>query len=414
MTTFAFTARDENGNPHSGMITAASVVEVGQMLRAEGRYPITVRPTADAGDGGGSTTTADGAAGTSASGVKISRLDVIQFSTQLAIMVETGVRLTEALDCIAQQATKPQVKQLVSDLSTVVQGGTDLSTALSRHPRSFPQLYVALIRASEKSGLLAKLLRRATEYLRDEHETIRRVRGALTYPAIMLAFAVTTTIFLLAFVLPRFTGIYANKGAALPAPTRVLMSMSSFIVGYWPALLVGIAAVSSGVIFYIRTRSGRRVWHTVQLAVPVLGPMFRKLHLARAMRMIGTMAGSGITLVECVRTAHELCGNELFRDMWSDVSEKIQHGKPMADSLAASTLVPRSVAQMIHSGEKGGRLAHVMEQVALFSEQELKEKIADLTRYIEPAMIVIMGAIIGGVTLALMLPIFTISRVVAH
>jgi type IV pilus assembly protein PilC len=348
-------------------------------------------------------------------GLRLSRADLIQLSTQLAIMVETGVTLIEALDCIGSQAVKPNVKRIVDDLSATVRGGNDLSSAMSRHPRAFPRLYVAIIRASERSGMLAKLLHRATQYLRDEHETVRRVRGALTYPAIMFGFACTTTIFLLVFVLPRFTTIYANKGAALPVPTRVLMAISSFCVGHWPTLILSTIAVAAGFWFYIHSTPGRRVWHAIQLHVPLLGKMFRQLPLARGMRMIGTMASAGINLVDCVSTAHELCGNVHYQRMWSDVSNRIQSGKPMAEALASnSTLVPRSIAQMIHSGEKGGKLGHVMEQVANFSEQELKEKIADLTRYIEPAMIVLMGAIIGGVALALMLPIFTISRVVAH
>ena len=142
--------------------------------------------------------------------------------------------------------------------------------------------------------------------------------------------------------------------------------------------------------------------------------MLRKLHLARGMRMIGTMAGAGVTLVDCVTTAHDLCGNLHFRELWDEVSRKIQTGKQLSDPLFASPLVPRSVAQMIHSGEKSGKLAAVMEQVSTFAEQELKDKITELTRYIEPAMIILMGLLIGGVALAMMLPIFTISRVVAH
>jgi type IV pilus assembly protein PilC len=263
--------------------------------------------------------------------------------------------------------------------------------------------------------MLAKLLHRATQYLRDEHETIRRVRGALTYPAIMFGFACSTTLFLLVFVLPRFTKIYANKRAALPTPTRILMNVSTFVTDHWLTLLLCAIAAGAGFFFYIQSTSGRRVWHGVQLRVPLLGGMFRQLHLARGMRMIGTMANAGINLVDCVTTAHELCPNVHYQRMWSDVSSRIQAGKPMAEALAANTLlVPRSIAQMIHSGEKSGKLGHVMEQVAGYSEQELKERIADLTRYIEPAMIVLMGALIGGVALALMLPIFTISKVVAN
>lgn len=409
MATFVYTARDNAGLAVSGTLSADSIAEVTQALRREGKYPTSVRPadSMPAGQTGAP-------AGLSATGIRVPRADIIALSTQLSIMLETGVTLLEALDCVAAQSIKPNVKRLAEDLSTCVQGGTDFSTALSRHPRSFPRLYVAIIKASERSGMMSRMMNRATAYLRDEQETMRRVKGALTYPAIMLAFAVTTTLFLLAFVLPRFTVIYANKGAALPLPTKILMAASDAVVGHWMMLLtVALTAAVIGWIFF-RTPGGARTWHYIQLHVPLIGGMYQKLHLARGMRMIGTMAGAGVNLVDCVTTAHDLCANSYFRQMWDDVSRKIQTGKQLSEPLFGSPLVPRSIAQMIHSGEKSGKLAAVMEQVAAYSEQELKDKIAEMTRYIEPAMIIFMGLLIGGVALALMLPIFTISKVVAQ
>ncbi len=415
MPTFVYTARDNAGSPVSGQLVAETVAEVTQLLRRDGKYPTSVRLADDrADDRPYASSAASAPASTAQAGVRVSRAEVIQLSTQLAIMLETGVTLIEALDCIAAQLEKPHVRSLVEDLSTQVQGGTDFSTALARHPRSFPRLYVAMIKASEKSGMMSKMMNRAVAYLRDEQEIVRKVKGALTYPAIMLSFAVTTTLFLLAFVLPKFTVIYANKGAALPVPTRVLMSASDFVVHHWAVLILGTLFAAAGAYFYVGTPGGARVWHAIQLKIPLIGPMLRKLHLARGMRMIGTMAGAGVTLVDCVTTAHDLCGNLHFRELWDEVSRKIQTGKQLSDPLFASNLVPRSVAQMIHSGEKSGKLGAVMEQVSGFAEQELKDKITELTRYIEPVMIILMGLLIGGVALALMLPIFTISRVVAN
>src|SRR5688572_25833408 len=411
MPTFVYTARDNAGSPVSGQMVAETVTEVTQLLRRDGKYPTSVALADDQSDERSLSTSSTS---TARAGVQVPRADVIQLSTQLAIMLETGVTLIEALDCIAAQITRPNMKALVEDLSTQVQGGTDFSAALNRHPRSFPRLYCAMIKASEKSGMMSKMMNRAVAYLRDEREIVRKVKGALTYPAIMLAFAVTTTLFLLAFVLPKFTVIYANKGAALPVPTRVLMGASDFVVHHYAVLILGTLFTVAGAYFYVGTPGGARVWHALQLKIPLVGPMLRKLHLARGMRMIGTMAGAGVTLVDCVATAHALCGNLLFRDLWDEVSRKIQTGKQLSEPLFASSLVPRSVAQMIHSGEKGGKLAAVMEQVSGFAEQELKDKITELTRYIEPVMIILMGILIGGVALALMLPIFTISRVVAH
>ena len=405
MFTFAYTARDGAGQAVGGTLVAESIEQATVKLRGEGKYPTSLyrsdqpRNAAKSGTG---------------AGIKISRAELIQFSMQLAIMSETGVTLSAALECMLAQQPRPIVAKLLEDLSMQVQGGVDFSAALARHPRTFPRLYIALMKASERSGMLAKMLTRANSYLRDEHETVRRVKGALTYPAIMLSFAIITTTFLLAFVMPKFTAIYASKGAALPVPTRVLMAISNALVGNWPWIVGGVIVAAMGGAFYLKTTIGNRQWNWLQLRVPLLGGMFRKLHLSRGMRMIGTMAGAGVGLVDCVATANELCDNVYFRELWDEVSEKIQAGKQMSEPLSQSNLVPRSIAQMINSGEKGGKLAFVMEQVAGFSEQELKDTIAELTRYIEPIMIVVMGFIIGGVALALMLPIFTISRVVAR
>jgi type IV pilus assembly protein PilC len=406
MPTYTYTARDANGNPSNGSMNVASVNEVTQILRREGKYPTSVQTADDPTDGA--------AMPVGKKGIKISRADVITLSNQLAIMVETGVTLSEALECVAQQTEKPKVKELVDDVLKHVHSGVDLSTALTRHERSFPRLYIALIRASEKSGMMGKLLGRATAYMRDEQETMRRVKGALIYPAMMLLFATGTTIFLLAFVLPKFTAIYASKAAALPTPTKILMAVSDFLVTHCVALPIGTVVAGVAAFFYVRTDQGRRIVHYIQLHVPLLGAMFRKLHLARSLRMIGTMAGAGVPLTECVTTANDLSSNVYYRELWGDVMAKIQVGRQLWEPLAENPLVPRSISQMISSGEKSGKLALVMDQISGFAEQELKEQIAELTRYIEPIMIVIMGIIIGGVALALLLPIFTISKVVAN
>lgn len=404
MTTFAYTAREANGASVTGTIAADDAAHASQLIRAEGRYPIAIH-TADS---------ATARAANGPRGIRIPRSQVIEITSQLSVMIETGVTLSEGLDCIAQQTIDPKAKALLEDIGAQVQQGSDLSSSLQRHPRSFPRMFIALIKASEKSGMLARMLLRANAYMRDEQDTIRRVRGALTYPAMMLTFAVSTTIFLLAFVLPRFTAIYASKGASLPAPTRILMALSGFIVNHWPVLLIGTLAAAVGLIFYRKTPGGQKVFHFIALHIPLIGPVMRKVQLSRALRMLGTLGSAGVNLVDGVTMTRDLCSNVYYQQLWSEVLEKIQTGRQLSEPMFGTTLVPRPVAQMLHSGEKSGKLSQVMEQVAGFAEEELKAKIAELTRYIEPIMIVVMGCIIGGVSLALMLPIFTISRVVAH
>jgi type IV pilus assembly protein PilC len=400
---YAYTARDNLGAAHQGTMEAESVDQVQQKLRADGKYPVAIRLAHEEAAAVNSTSVK----------TKISRTDVMNLAMQISVMVDTGVTLSEALECAATQTHKPRVKAVISDLDHSVQEGRDFSAALSKYPRCFPRVFIALIRASEKSGMLSRMLQRAVSYMRDEQDTRRRVKGALTYPAIMLAFAVTTTIFLLAFVLPKFTVIYASKKAAMPLPTQILITASSLLVNHWPAILLTTIA-STGAFFYcIRTKVGKRKWHAFQLHFPLIGPMLRKMHLARGMRMIGTLASAGVTLMDCVTTAKELCENIFFNELWDTVLQQIQDGKQFSEPMFDSPLVPRSVAQMLHSGERSGKLAGVLEQISGYAEIELKEQITTLTRYIEPAMIVIMGFIIGGVAMALLLPIFTISRIVA-
>jgi type IV pilus assembly protein PilC len=417
MQLFAYTARDASGTALTGTLTADTVADVTRLLRADGKYPVSIKPATEADlapANAANSPTSVPSGPIPASGLRIPRAEVIQLSTQLAIMVETGVTVPEALDCIAAQSSKPLVKKLVEDLSRQVQSGTDFSTALSKHPRSFPRLYVALIRAAEKSGMLSKLLHRATAYMRDEQEIIRKVRGALIYPGFMLTFAVSTTVFLLIFVLPRFTAIYEGKQAALPMPTKILMAMSACLVDHWLLWTLSIPSGFAAITFSLKTQWGQRALHYLQLNTPLLGKMFRKLYLSRGLRMLGTMGAAGINLVDSVQTTHDLCANGYFRDLWNNVSNQIQAGKQLSEPLFESNLVPRAISQMLASGEKSGKLSQVMEAVSGFAEQELKEQITELTRYIEPIMIMVMGAIIGGIAMALLLPVFTISRVMAQ
>lgn len=406
MPNYAYTARDSTGQSVTGVLPAEDTADAIRQIRATGKFPVAVLPAKESQD--------QQPGALRGGGIRIARADLIHLSTQLSIMLDTGVTLVEALDCIAKQTIRLNVKAIVTDLAEQIQQGASFSEALVRHPKSFPTLYVALIKAAEKGGMMPRLLNRATGYLRDERDTKRRVTGALVYPLIMFAFALLTTLFLLVFVLPRFTVIYANKKAALPLPTQILMDASTFLMTHWLAIPLAVVGTIVAVAMYVRTPGGRRTWHSLQLGVPLFGALYKKLHLSRGLRMLGTLSGAGVPLMDCVTTARDLCENYHFRALWQQIGDQIQCGKQLSSPLFDSPLVPRDVAQMIYSGEKSGKLAMVVEQVSGYAEQELKDQIMSLTRYIEPIMIVTMGAIIGGVSLALLLPVFSISKVMAH
>jgi len=345
---------------------------------------------------------------------RLKRSELLHVSEQLAVMLDTGVSISDALASVIDNCENPRIIAVVSVIHGQVEQGDALSTALARQPGSFPQVYRSLIVASEKGGMMAAMIDRATTYLRDEQEIIRKVRGALTYPLVMLGFALSTTIFLLSFVLPRFVVMYRGKEDRLPVPTKVLIGISDVLVNHWTLIVPATLAVAWVIYFWLKSESGRGWWHTTQLHVPLLGGMFRTLHLSRGLRMIGTLAGAGVTLDECVKTAEELSANGHYRQLWGEVSSRIGEGQSFSDPLAASSLVSKPVVQMIRAGESSGQLANVTERVAEHAERELKVKIADVTRFIEPAMILVMGGLIGGVTMALLLPVFTVSRVMAQ
>ena len=345
---------------------------------------------------------------------KIKRKELLEISQQLFVMLDTGVSIADALESVVDNADKPHVQQVLGSVCESVKAGDPLSVALARHPGSFPKIYRSLIVASEKGGMMAQMLERATDYIRDELEIVRKVRGALTYPLVMFGFAVTTTIFLLSFVLPRFVVIYRGKEDRLPTPTKVLIAISDVMTTQWHLLIPAVAGAGVMTFLFLRSPAGRTWWHTTQMKLPLLGTMFKSLHLSRGLRLIGTLAAAGVTLNECVDTARELASNEHYTKLWDSVGRRIGMGDPFSKPLEESKLVPSSTVQMIKSGEASGRLAQVTERVAEHAERDLKTKISEATRFIEPAMIILMGGLIGGVTMALLLPVFTVSRVMAQ
>ncbi len=405
MPKFAYQARDAGGHAEAGVLTANDLDEAFKMLRREGKVILGLEEDHAA------------AAGTVAARMSqkaVKRDDVIYISTQLAVMVDTGVPITEALDSIADTTAHLGVKTMVQDISGMVKGGMSFSDALEKYKGVFGNLFVALMRASEASGTMGSMLQRVSDYLQQERETVKRIKGALTYPACMLGFCVLVVTGLLVFVLPRFETIYASRGAALPLPTQILLSLSRGIITYWWAILAGLAAAAVGGYYYFRTPEGRQVLDAIRIKMPVMGQMYRKAYLARSLRTMSTMVTTGVSMIEGLEISAQVAGNYYYSRVWLNVAERIKEGSSLSDQLYGCQLIPRTVTQMISAGEKTGKLGTVMNRVASFCEDDLAIAVKTITSLIEPAMIIIMGLLIGGIAMALLLPIFSVSRVVAH
>lgn len=345
--------------------------------------------------------------------VTVKRDEVIFFTSQLAVMIETGVTISEALDAIADQAKDLKFRAIVRDLSEQVKVGVEFSAALEEYPRVFSRMFVALMRASEASGQMATMLRRAADYMGQERETLKKIRGAMIYPICMLVFCTLVVIGLLVFILPRFEKIYTGKGAVLPTPTRLLLGISHGLTDYWFLVIPATAGAIVGLIYYAKSESGKRLMDTIRIRMPMIGVMYRKAYLARGLRTLGTMISTGVALLEGLEITSRVSGNRHFQAIWDAVADQARRGGSLTDELARHSLVPGTVTQMIAAGERTGQLANVMNRVADYCEEDVKIAVKGVTALVEPMMIIIMGVIIGGIAMALLLPVFSMSKL-AH
>lgn len=401
MPRYAYKVRDQIGRTESGVLTATDLLEASRGFRMDGKAIISLR---------------ESAAGNSSRPVRgrIKKDDVIYFATQLAVMVDTGVPLTEAIDAIAEPSEHTVMGEVIRDLAEQVKAGTEFSAALETHPKVFSHLFVALMRASEASGAMGQMLQRLSTYMEQERQTRQRLKGALTYPMAMLGFCVAVVVGMLVFILPRFEKIYGAKGALLPLPTRVLLALSKAMVTNWELIVTAVAAAVVAGWLYLRTPGGRRLLDKIRLNIPVVGQMYRRAYLARSLRTMATMVNTDVSILEGLGITAQVAGNYYYQRLWMELAEGVKGGSTLSDQLYEFKLIPRTVSQMIAAGERTGRLATVMNRVAGFCEDELKVTVKTITSMIEPIMIVVMGLIVGGIALALLLPIFSISKVVAH
>jgi len=350
---------------------------------------------------------------------KVKQADLILFTTQLSVMLDSGVVLSDALDAIAEQAEHGTFKTIVMDVAETVKNGEDFSKALAGYPKVFNSMFISMVRASEASGRMAEMLDVLSGYLNFESETRKRIKGALTYPFIMALMAVAATGTLMFFVLPRFMRIYESKGAALPKITQVLVGFSKMLGDFqvMTAVLTVVIFVSIGLYYWAGTLTGRRMIDFIKIHTPVLGTMFIDVIVTRSMRIMATMVNTGVNLLESIVVIQGSCENYYFQQLWTGVDEKIRDGYQLSESIlisSSSDLIAPGIIQMLRAGEKSGKLGEVCDKISVFYEKKLEASIRSVMALIEPIMITILGSIIGTIAIALLLPVFRISSVIAH
>jgi type IV pilus assembly protein PilC len=391
---YQYRARDPLGNTHEGSIEAATLDDAGQQLRRDGFQVLDI----DEDDGPG------------LFGGRISRSDVIYVTNQLAIMVDTGITLSTALEGIVEQEQNTTLRNVLADLRDSVAAGEDFSTALTRYPKLFDKTYVSLIRASEATGTLGPMLERIAGYLRKDMETRGKVRAAMAYPAVMMVLAVGVTIFLLTYILPKFTPLFESRGTELPGITTAMMTASKVLLGYWYAWLAGLVVFIVGFLVFKRTEPGRQTLDYVRINLPIVGPVARKVTISRSIRTLGTMLASGVPIMDSLKLAAQVSGNYHYEQLWHRVLDEVTAGRRVADSLRNDPLFPRMLVQMISAGEETGKLDQVLEKVSTYYDREVETSIKAATSTIEPLMIAAMGVVVGTIAMALLLPIFSLSK----
>ncbi len=421
MAVFTYVARDGSNNRVEGEVTAATQSEAAKLVRGEGKFVVQMAQKAEGASARAKirvreTPAAGGAKATSAMnkplfGEKLNPQDIIFFTSQLAVMVDTGVSLAEALDACVHPGNSPRFARALDSVIDQVRGGSEFSAALAEHPKVFSPLYTSLIKASEASGQLAPILERLASYLERQADLKKKVKGAITYPIVMCLFALGTTVFLVTFVLPKFAEIYSGKEDKLPKLTRWLLAFADFSGAYGLYFLGAVIIIGGLLFYYCRTPAGKWQSEAFKLKLPLMGPLFHKSILARSLRTLGTMIQSGVSMLDAVRLTTNVCGSLHYEKMWGVVKERIEGGQQISDALGDSPNIPPAIRKMLGAGEKSGQLGKVMERVANFCEAEMNVAIKTLTSLIEPAIVLFLGVVVGGLVLSMLLPIFTISKV---
>jgi len=407
MPNYRYQVRSAGGQVTSGVLAADNATSAATLLRNQGAHILALSGAGDAG-GGGSLL----ARFREFNSGKPNQKHVLDFTTQLAVMIRAGINLRAALEGIGEQTTHPAFRKVLLQLRTDVEGGKQFSEAVAKYPKLFNPLYVNMVRASEMSGSFSKMLDRIAQYIGQQIETKKMVVGAAIYPAIIGTLAVAVTVFLLAFVLPKFASVFEGKEDVLPWATKFLMGLSDFMVKNWYLIVGAVAALVGCLYAFLRTDVGAFWADRTKLAIPVVRTMFRSLYISRSLQTMGQLINAGVPMLDTLAITGDISGNQIFRGLWRRVHTSVKQGKKITQPLQKDGILPRAVTQMISAGEESGKLGEVLDEISVYYSKQLKDNIKACTSMIEPIMILMMGTVVGFIAMAIILPIFKMSQLV--
>jgi len=396
MPTYEYTARTVTGDETTGTIDLPSIDAVREHLRKNRLMVVRVREQQK-----------------KKRTMRVPTRDIVIFTRQFATMINAGLPLVQSLDILARQTENKSLAAVTRQVLYDVESGHTLADALDKHRNAFSQLYVNMVAAGEAGGILDTILLRLATFLEKNDAIVRKVKGAMIYPAVIFAVAGLAVVVLLLFVIPTFQQMFDEAGVPLPAPTRVVIWMSQLLQGYWWAMILGGVGLAFGIRRYYGTDGGKLVIDRTLLRMPVIGDLLRKSAVSRFTRTLGTLLSSGVSILDGLEITARTAGNRVIHDAVMESRGSIAGGETVAGPLEASGVFPPMVTSMIAVGEATGGLDDMLTKIADFYDEEVDAAVAALLSLMEPIMIVVLGVVVGGMIVAMYLPIFDMVNVAA-
>jgi len=405
MTTFLWEGTNAQGRRVSGQIEAKDTQTVFNALRAQRIIP-NVKKIRPKGRGLQMEIKIPGL------GPKVRPKDVVLFTRQFATMIDAGLPLVQAFDILARQHENAAFKKVLLGVKERVETGGTLSDGLAQYPKVFDDLYVNMVTAGENGGILDIILERLAVHQEKAMKLKREIKTAMIYPAVVVAAAVIVTAVLLIFVIPTFAELFNDFGAALPLPTQLVINLSNFVVAHVIEIFGSLLGIIIFLVRFAKTSRGQEVLHPLLLKVPIFGDIIRKVAVARFTRTLGTMLSSGVPILDALNICARTAGNKVVERDVQRARVSISEGKSMVEPLSESAVFPPMVVQMIGVGESTGALDAMLQKIAEFYEAEVDNAVTAMKQLIEPIMILVLGAVVGGLVIAMYLPIFKMGSVV--
>lgn len=394
---YNYQARTKKGEIQTGIIEASSQEAATTLLRKHGLYVTILEEVA--------------ASPLYAKKIKIfgrvSRSDIVLFSRQLSIMFKSKVTLVEALRVLSTQARNLEFKEKILELSEEVEGGTSFSGALSRHPKIFSPFYIAMVKAGEVSGTLSESLEYLAEHLEREYHLTAKMRGALMYPSLIIFVVLLVLALMIFFVIPNLSGVLVETGQELPTITKAVIGLAAFLREWGWVLILGIVILILAGFRYYQTKKGKKFFDKIFLKLPIIGPFLKMINLTRFAENLSTLISGGLPIASALQTVGAIIGNTLYKEVIFETRDKVRKGEPISSVLArVPEIFPPVFVQMILVGEKTGTLDSTLMNIVNFYKKETDRTIDNLLSVLEPALIVILGAIVAGLMLSILVPLY--------